>query len=205
MIINSRPLTEIPVDPHEKEALTPNHFVLGDSGGMQIMGVCQSSDNLYKSWKQSQYLAEQFCRWWIREYLPFLTRRSKWHQKTVPIKIGNIVIVVDDRHPRNYWKKGIIIDVNKDKSGWGKSAVVQTANGAYTRPTVKLAVLDVLDKNNNFTDGQIIGVQDVERTRPHWVSTQKRYQRKKRRGSKSSTSNYSWLKFVIKKTIEILN
>lgn len=35
MIINTRPLTHIPIDAEDAEAITPNHFILGDSGGMK--------------------------------------------------------------------------------------------------------------------------------------------------------------------------
>lgn len=34
-LINSRPMTEIPVDPEEEESLTPKHFLLGSSNGIK--------------------------------------------------------------------------------------------------------------------------------------------------------------------------
>ena len=38
--INSRPLTHASVDPRDKEALTPNHFLLGTSSGEIRLGRC---------------------------------------------------------------------------------------------------------------------------------------------------------------------
>lgn len=37
-IVNSRPLTFIPIDSEDGEALTPNHFILGSSNGMKPPG-----------------------------------------------------------------------------------------------------------------------------------------------------------------------
>ncbi|XP_062541149.1 uncharacterized protein LOC134209181 [Armigeres subalbatus] len=77
-LVNRRPLTYLPITSEESEALTPNLFLLGSSSG-----VHQSADGnvvavLRTSWDQIQLHLDTFWRRWIREYLPTLTRRTKW-------------------------------------------------------------------------------------------------------------------------------
>lgn len=143
-VINSRPLTYVPLDSEDDEALTPNHFLLGSSSGCKPMGQYDDSGILLKrNWMVSQQFTNHFWKRWIREYLPTLTRRTKWLEPAKPLEVGNIVIIVDETLPRNVWPKGRITEVMKSKDGQVRRAKVKTANGTYERPAVKLAVLDV--------------------------------------------------------------
>lgn len=91
----------------------------------------------------SHALAAQFWKRWLSDYLPEITRRTKWFVDTKPIALDDIVIIVDPNLPRNCWPKGRIIGVNTGKDGRIRSATVKTANGVYEIPVTKLAVLDV--------------------------------------------------------------
>lgn len=144
-ILNSRPLTYVPVDSAESEALTPNHFLIGSSNGIRERGNTDGSGvTLSKSFRISSALANQFWKRWVHEYLPCLTRRTKWHDKICdPIAINDVVIIVDENTKRNTWNKGIVVDVHRSKEGQVRSAVVKTVNGLLTRPAVKLAKLDI--------------------------------------------------------------
>ena len=51
-LLNSRPLTEVPVDEEEEECLTPNHFLVGSSNGLRGIEAERDCD-----------LAENFGRW----------------------------------------------------------------------------------------------------------------------------------------------
>ncbi|XP_017485823.1 PREDICTED: uncharacterized protein LOC108374345 [Rhagoletis zephyria] len=144
-ILNSRPLTYVPLDSPEMEALTPNHLLVGSSSGIREHEA-ENGDGgtLSKNFRIACQLADQFWKRWIREYAPCLTRRSKWFQNPPnPIEVNDVVIIVDDNAKRNTWRKGIVIDVNCAKDGVVRSAVVRTADGLFTRPSVKLAKLDV--------------------------------------------------------------
>ena len=145
-ILNSRPLTYVPLDFTGGEALTPNHFILGSSSGVRENGcVVESGIGLGKNFRISNMIANQFWKRWVREVLPCLTRRTKWHDAdTKPINIDDVVLIVDENAKRNTWAKDIVADVYKAKDGVVRSAVVKTADGMFTRPVVKLAKLDLV-------------------------------------------------------------
>lgn len=146
-IVNSRPLTYIPLDQANEEAITPNHFLLGSSNGNNSVGAfIDDGASLKKNWKIGQQMANMFWRRWVREYLPDLTRRTKWHEKVDPLKAGDVVVIIDENLPRNSWHKGLILETKITRSGQVRQAVVKTVNNIITRPAAKLAVLNVNKK-----------------------------------------------------------
>ncbi|XP_053691452.1 uncharacterized protein LOC128739970 [Sabethes cyaneus] len=145
-ILNARPLTHVPVEDEAAPALTPNHWLLGSSDGSKPWSLLnEDSIALRRGWHSSQKFANQFWTRWLREYLPEITRRSKWHEKVPPITKGDIVLIVDPNSPRNCWPKGRVIGT-VNHNGQVRTVTIQTANGVYERPAVKVAVLDVRSK-----------------------------------------------------------
>ncbi|XP_062557433.1 uncharacterized protein LOC134222307 [Armigeres subalbatus] len=143
-VVNSRPLTSIPLEDDESPVLTPNHFLLGSSNGLMTWVPFDDSPVVLRNcWKLSQVLANQFWKQWLRDYLPSITRRTKWFSPAKPIEVGDIVVIVDQNFPRNCWPKGRVIATKSGADGQVRCATVQTASGIYERPAVKLAVLDV--------------------------------------------------------------
>lgn len=78
-IVNSRPLTYLPLDSEEQESLTPNHFLLGSSSGArQPVGNTGGDESkiLKQSWTAIQKQLDRFWKRWVREYLPTLIKRT---------------------------------------------------------------------------------------------------------------------------------
>ncbi|XP_062716949.1 uncharacterized protein LOC115265221 [Aedes albopictus] len=143
-IVNSRPLTYVPLEAIDREALTPNHFLLySSSGNKQSVVTADQSVTLRDSWTIARNIMDEFWRRWVREYLPMLTRRTKWFDNVKPLEHGDLVVIIDE-NARNCWERGRILEVFPDKSGQVRRATVQTARGVFARPAVKLAVLDVV-------------------------------------------------------------
>ncbi|XP_059218365.1 uncharacterized protein LOC131994991 isoform X1 [Stomoxys calcitrans] len=143
-MVNSRPLTHLPISPDDPEPLTPNHFLLGCTNSTQTPApfeprlLC-----LRKQWRVLQCLKNGMWRQWIREYLPELTRRTKWCLPSQPLEVGCLVFICDVEAPRSHWKRGRVIELHKGKDGVARSADVRTSTGILRRPLSKLAVLDV--------------------------------------------------------------
>ncbi|XP_053692620.1 uncharacterized protein LOC128741069 [Sabethes cyaneus] len=145
-ILNARPLTHVPIEDEAAPVLTPNHWLLGSSDGFKPWTeLDDDSTFLSRGWHLSQQMANYFWKRWVREYLPEITRRSKWHEKVPPIRRNDIVLIVDPGLPRNCWPKGRVIGtINRD--GQVRTVTIQTSKGVYERPAVKVAVLDVRGK-----------------------------------------------------------
>ncbi|XP_062702828.1 uncharacterized protein LOC134285654 [Aedes albopictus] len=166
-MINSRPLTYIPLESAEQESLTPNHFLLGSSSGVKQKPVLPTEYHatLRNGWKLAQYLSDGIWRRWIREYLPVISRRSKWFEEVKEVAEGDLVLIVDGA-VRNQWIRGIIEKVVQGRDGRVRQAWVRTANGLLRRPAVKLALLDVVDggkpEADNDQDSLRVGGCDDE-------------------------------------------
>lgn len=67
-----------------------------------------------------------------------------WFKKIEPVRVDDVVLIVDENFKRNTFPTGLIVEVYKDKSGQIRSAKVKTELGTFlTKPVSKLAVLDV--------------------------------------------------------------
>ena len=94
-MVNSRPLTHVAIDADDEEALTPFHFLIGTSSvaGVAAPGVFTPTDSITrKQWRISQQMADQFWKRWLREYLPTLTRRTKWYRSVEPVEVNDVVM-----------------------------------------------------------------------------------------------------------------
>ena len=145
--VNSRPLTHVSLDSRDEEALTPNHFLIGASSGELNVGICDPTEKcLRKHWKLAEQFADAFWKRWLREYLPTLIPRDKWARGDDPIKLGDIVQILDLQAPRNCWRKGTVVRIFPADDKEVRSAEVQTPYGTYTRPTRKLIKLLGVDE-----------------------------------------------------------
>jgi hypothetical protein len=75
-------------------------------------------------------LADHFWRRWIEEYLPDLTRRTKWFKRAKPLEVGDLVFFVESSEFRITWKRGVIASVKTGRDKQVRSATVKLANGS---------------------------------------------------------------------------
>ena len=137
--INSRPLIKVPLDPLEKEAITPNHFLIGRSSGtVRISRYDLQTKCLRKQWLLAQRFADACWNRWLLSYLPSLLSRKKWLLPDEPLKTGDIVLIAEDKMPRNNWCKGLIVKTFPDSDGQVRVVEIKTEQGNLTRPSRKI-------------------------------------------------------------------
>lgn len=150
-IVNSRSLTYISIEEEADEILTPNHFLLASSNGLKSLVKSQDDmSNLRRCWQSAQKLLNAFWKRWTREYLPTIANRSKWHFNSSNILEGDIVIIVDDKKPRNIWIKGRVLTAVKGRYGQVRKAIIHTRFGIYERPATKLLLMKDLSLHRTY-------------------------------------------------------
>ncbi|XP_063976214.1 uncharacterized protein LOC135162054 [Diachasmimorpha longicaudata] len=143
-ILNSRPLTPMSSDPNDLSALTPAHFLIGDTfTNLPEPNFIETPSNRLSSWQHIQKLKQDFWNRWHKEYLNELNVRKKWAKGDHQIKTGSIVVIRDDNLPPLKWKLGRVISVHPGEDGIIRSVQLKTASGVYKRNVKKLAVLPV--------------------------------------------------------------
>ncbi|XP_062542159.1 uncharacterized protein LOC134210151 [Armigeres subalbatus] len=146
-MINSRPLTYVPIESADQEALTPNHFLLGHSSGSKFIPneVMDIRSTFRSSWKMASFITHEFWKRWLKEYLPIITRRCKWCQDVADLAVGDLLL--EDGKAKNQWLRGRTEEVIPGRDGRVRHALVRTSTGLIRRAAVKLAVLDVLENS----------------------------------------------------------
>ena len=160
-IFHSRPLSYVSADDLD-EPLTPSHLMVGrrilslpDNLNYYVPDDDEDfvvNDSVVK--KRAKHLnsvLNHFWKRWSKEYLLEL-RESHCHSKTsreLPdVNIGDVVVVHDEDHPREFWKLALVERLITGKDGHIRGAVLKllTKNGQFTnlqRPLQLLYPLEI--------------------------------------------------------------
>lgn len=141
-VINDRPISTVTNDPNDLEPLTPNHLLQLKTSPIMPPGLFHKED-LYsqRRWRQVQYLANLFWRRWIREYLPLMQLRHKWNKVKRNFTPGDLVVIIDEKAPRNSWPLGRVVKALPGSKGLVRSVLVKTKTNIIQRPITKLCLL----------------------------------------------------------------
>jgi len=141
-LMNSRPLTFQSANPKDECVLTPNHFLHGQLGGEFAPETVDSTQFSYrKRWRRVQELVKHFWGRWLREFLPTLATRKKWHQQRRNFVVGDVVLAVDPDTTRGKWPLGRVTRVYPGADGQVRVAEVQIANKIVKRPIHRLCLI----------------------------------------------------------------
>ena len=132
------------------EPLTTTCLLLLRAGPTFPPATLSEQDIYGRRWRQVQYLADVFWRRWIKEYLPSLQQRQKWNKERRNFAVGDIVLVLDDKTPRNSWPLGRILEVYTNRNdGLVRSVKLKTRISELRRPVNKIALLEGADVADN--------------------------------------------------------
>ena len=64
-----------------------------------------------KKYRQVLAISAEFWKRWRREYLPKLTTRGQWREHTDNLKVGQLVLLVDDEDSKKTWSLARVTDL----------------------------------------------------------------------------------------------
>ncbi|XP_046592768.1 uncharacterized protein LOC107217180 [Neodiprion lecontei] len=147
-ILNSRPLTPLSSNPNDITALTPSHFLVGDSLLLPTEhNYLKVPDNRLSRWQHLQKVKQHFWNRWYQEYLSELQKRQKWHFNHSNLKVGTLVLLKEENLPPLQWLLGRVVEVHAGADNIVRVATVRTSTGLFKRAVKKLCPLPVEEED----------------------------------------------------------
>ena len=148
--INCRPLTHNPVSAEEEEVLTPHHLAKNKSGWPLLPSIHKYKEIPDPLGDRDQYrrgriLADEMTKKFITQYLPILTKRTKWFKEFEPIKAGDLVLVIDPNKTRKAWERARVQQVyySKDNNGRVVDLILPDGSIRKNRSVKRLAKIEI--------------------------------------------------------------
>lgn len=141
-LLNSRPLTPISSDPSDLTPLTPAHFLIGRTLTMIPAPLVQDSPiHTLTRYQRIEALKAHFWNRYYKEFISELQVRNKWRRDGGQLKLGEMVLVKDDRLPPSRWLLGRVTAVYPGNDGVSRVADVTTTTGTLRRAYNRLCPL----------------------------------------------------------------
>lgn len=159
--MNCRPLVENSIDAADEEILTPHHLVKNRSGWPLLAGIHKNKYvqvNDRSLYRRGRILADEIMRKFVSYHLPTLTKRTKWHDNEEPIKLDDLVLMIEPNQTRMQWPRGRVIKLHPGRDGNVRSADIVLACGKIklNRAVRNLAKINIsshpadeIDSNNH--------------------------------------------------------
>jgi hypothetical protein len=144
--LNSRPITPLSIDPTDLSALTPGHYLIGET----LMSPPQHDVTDVPTTRLSRYqvlekLRQHFWTRWSKEYLHQLQQREKWHKTRQPPPLGHLVLLREDNLPPQHSIMGRISEYHPGADGITRAVSVKTVRGVVKRALAKVCPLPIDD------------------------------------------------------------
>ena len=103
--LNARPLTPVSSDVNDLEALTRNHFLLGNKNVfLPYLPCAENFVDHRKLFRQAQANANLIWDRFCKEYLPTLKNRQKWRSTAnETLKEGDLVWLIEESNKCGYY------------------------------------------------------------------------------------------------------
>ncbi|XP_059223637.1 uncharacterized protein LOC131997167 [Stomoxys calcitrans] len=131
-VLNSRPISAVSEDPNDLTALTPGHFLKG-SPIMSFLEPNAQDISLINRWLRLKAIHHQFATQWKEDYLKALQKRYKWKNTSPNVKIGDLVVVIDDLLPPSDWRLGRVVKTHAGSDSNTRVAEIKHAWSRYVQ------------------------------------------------------------------------
>ena len=150
-VINSRPLTYLHTDSEDPSPLTPAHFLIGQrittlpSRPIHVSETRKvDGEQLTRRWNYRRRLVNNFWNRWKTEYLMELrSAHCTSMVKPVLFKIGDLVLIHEDKLPRHMWKMGRVEEVFHGRDNVRACSIRLSTRMLIRRPIQLLYHLEV--------------------------------------------------------------
>ena len=134
-ILNSRPLFPMSDDPSDCRAITPAHFIIGDS----LLSIAREDTDVPagQRLKLLQRIQQDFWKSWSRDYLVELQIRKKWFRTGPCINMGDLVLVAEDNEAPLVWKLARVSKLFKGNEEITRVAEIKTSKKTFNRHVIK--------------------------------------------------------------------
>ena len=142
-ILNSRPLFPMSDDPNDCRAITPAHFIIGDS----LLWIVREDIDAPAGHrvKLLQRIQQDFWKSWSRDYLAELQIRKKWFRTGPCINEGDLVLVAEDNEAPLVWKLARVSKLFKGNNEIPRVAEIKTSKKTFNRPIIELRKLPLAE------------------------------------------------------------
>lgn len=142
--LNSRPIIPIHDDINGETGLTAGHFLMGKSlKSLPERKVLDKKESLLNRWQTVSLIVQRFWKIWRTGYIHEFYPRHKWREQQEDLKIGDIVIMLDNDLPPCDWGLAIIIDTKPGRDNLVREVTDRTEKSTLERPITKLCKLPI--------------------------------------------------------------
>ncbi|XP_036143903.1 uncharacterized protein LOC118645955 [Monomorium pharaonis] len=140
-ILNSRPITALSEDPNDLRALTPGHFLIGESPqAYPERNLEEVPANRLSRWQHVEKIRQQLWKRWQGEYLSTCQQRSKWNsENSTKFQVGQLVMLKESESMPLKWTLARITEVHPGADKIVRTVTVRTRKGVYKRAIVNIS------------------------------------------------------------------
>ena len=137
-LLNSRPLVRTFLQNREI-ILTPNTFLIGNfTTELNTEKILQNQNRLTAKYVEILTIENEIWKHFIKNILPEISPRTKWYKIFPPLKVGDIVLVIEDGTPRGQWKMASVQGLKHSIDGVVRSATIKMNGKLFDRPVINL-------------------------------------------------------------------
>ncbi|UYV77624.1 hypothetical protein LAZ67_15001762 [Cordylochernes scorpioides] len=142
-LMNTRPLTYLTEESEDLAPLTPSLFL----HEVREVGVPDldliDNQTLSRKYQYIKRVREDLRERFRIEYFGFLRQETRRLKTTIPLKVGDMVLIGQESLKRLHWPLARIIQLYRGKDGLVRVAKVKTSSGDKIRPIQKLYNLEI--------------------------------------------------------------
>ncbi|GFW03373.1 integrase catalytic domain-containing protein [Trichonephila clavipes] len=145
-ILNSRPLCPLSNNDDDFQVLTPAHFLINRSlNSLEEPNLTKCKESNLKKWQKITKIVHLMWKFWSRNYLNQLQQRGKWMFEKNNVKIGDLVLIIEENLPTYKWALGRIVELYYGEDRKVPIVKIKTQYSTCKRAISKICVLPMED------------------------------------------------------------